>query len=163
MAKESVVTSSVVYDSRYGNTERVARAIAAALGASGPTRIVEAGDPAAFDTGDVDLLVVGGPTEGHGVSPGLRERLDSLPGGAFRSVAAASFDTRLRLPLFLSGSAAREISEVLAARGARLVAPPESFFVGPRYGPLLDGEVERAAAWATGVAAELAAALRPVG
>jgi flavodoxin len=97
----------VVYESRYGNTGRVARDIAARLAAAGPVRLVEASDDTAFDVKAADLLVVGGPTEGHGVSPTLRKRLEDLPPDALAGVAAAAFDTRLTWPAFLSGSAAR--------------------------------------------------------
>jgi flavodoxin len=142
--------SLVVYESRYGNTAEVARAIAAALEADGPVRLVEAADQAAFDLAGVDLLVVGGPTEGHGVSQTLRARLDHVPPDALAGVAAAAFDTRLNWPAFLSGSAAKGLARSLDRLGARLVAPPESFLVtGGKPSRLVAGEAERARAWAS--------------
>lgn len=121
--------STVVYESRYGNTERIARAIAAGLEAAGPVRLVEAAEETAFDVGGVDLLVVGGPTEGHGPSVTLRARLSQLPPDTLKAVAAATFDTRLTWPAFLAGSAAEVLAQTLRQRGARLVAEPESFLV----------------------------------
>lgn len=59
--------SIVVYESMFGNTERVARAIAEALGRCGGVELVEVGDAAA-SLGSVDLLVVGGPTHAFGMS-----------------------------------------------------------------------------------------------
>jgi len=144
------MTSAVVYESRYGNTARVARAIAAALEAGGPVRVVEAADPAAFDVAGVDLLVLGGPTEGHGVSETLRARLAQLPPAALAGVAAAAFDTRVNWPGFLMGSAAKGLAKTLERLGARLIAPPESFLVkGGKPDRLVDGEAERAGAWAS--------------
>ena len=61
---------------------------------------------------------------------------------------AAAFDTRFDKPAFLTGSAAKGIAKRLRQRGFELVAEPESFFVLGTEGPLKDGELERAAAWA---------------
>ncbi|HEY3081220.1 MAG TPA: flavodoxin domain-containing protein [Chloroflexota bacterium] len=150
--------SIVVYESRYGNTERLARAVAASLEAAGPVRLVEAAGLTTLDLDGVELLVVGGPTEGHGTSATLRAALERLGSDALGGVAAAAFDTRFRWIRLLTGSAAAGIAKILQENGARLVAPPESFFVKPSYGPLLDGEVERAGDWAKTLAAGLAAA-----
>ena len=53
------------------------------------------------------------------------------------------------------GSAAPAIAEALEQAGYAWVAKPVGFVVTGRFGPLRDGEVERARAWGT----ELAAAL----
>jgi hypothetical protein len=71
-------------------------------------------------------------------------------------MAAAGFDTRLRWPRWLSGSAATGITQRLGRAGARVIAPAESFIVSTA--PLLEpGEEERATAWAASLAATLAA------
>lgn len=146
--------STVVYESRYGNTERIAQAVAERLRAAGPVRLLEATDGSTLDIEDGDLLVVGRPTEGHGVSPALRSLLAQVPAGALWGVAAAAFDTRLSWPEVLSGSAARSIAKTLEVKGARLIAPPESFMVtGAGESTLREGELERAGAWAAKIAA----------
>jgi hypothetical protein len=105
----------------------------------------------------LDLLVVGGPTHGYGTSARLRAWLGHLESAS--GINAAAFDTRYELARVLTGSAARVIDPGLRQRGFRLVRRPESFFVARRAeGPLLPGEEERAADWASGLAAELAAA-----
>ena len=48
----------------------------------------------------------------------------------------------------LTGSAAKGIAKRLRHHGFEPVAEPESFFVHGTEGPLKDGELERAAAWA---------------
>src|SRR5690242_1409922 len=103
----------VVYDSQYGNTERIARTIASQLERLGPVRLAPVGEATASDVADADLLVIGGPTQGHGARPQLRTWVASLPGTALQGRAAATFDTRLRWPVFLSGSAARTIAKHL--------------------------------------------------
>ena len=152
------MNASVIYESRHGNTAQIARAIATGLEGTGIVRLVEATDPTAFEVAGIDLLVVGGPTEGHGVSATLRTRLKDLLPDALRNVALAAFDTRLTWPAFLAGSAAPGIARILQQKGAMLIVPPESFLVnGMKDVHLVAGEIERAAAWAEKIRAELEA------
>jgi len=136
----------VLYDSKFGNTERVAQAIADALPEAHVERL---GDETLVEPG-VDLLVVGGPTQGHGTSPAMTEFLGRLP--SLEGVAVAAFDTRLTWPRLLSGAASDRIAKALAKRGGHLIASPESFLVSGGEGPLLEGELDRATAWAKGLA-----------
>jgi flavodoxin len=140
----------VLYDSKYGNTERVAEAIALALQEAVPTRLVsveDVGDCAEALRG-VDLLVVGGPTQRHGISEPLKASLDCLSESALGGIRAAVFDTRVHGARLVTGSAAARLVKLLRHRGAWLVVPPESFIVGGTEGPLLEGELEHARAWA---------------
>jgi hypothetical protein len=52
------------------------------------------------------------------------------------------------------GYAAEPIADRLQKKGGTLVTPPEGFYVGDTEGPLLDGELERATAWAQDIAAQ---------
>jgi flavodoxin len=138
----------VVYDSEFGNTAQIARAIAARLETAGMVRCVSASDAAEIDTTEVQLLVIGGPTQAHGPRRQLSAWVEQLPPDALAGVEVATFDTRVHWPTFLSGSAARSIAKALQRRGARLLAPPESFFVTGKEGPLATGELDHATAWA---------------
>jgi len=146
----------LVYDSRSGNTEQIARAIAFRLERLGTVQVLASSDPSGIKLRGVDFLVVGGPTHGHGVSRPMRTWLDDLPDAALEGFTAAAFDTRFRIPALLSGSAARGIGKTLRRKGARLVAAPESFFVAGAEGPLQPGEIDRAGAWAETIATEAA-------
>ena len=140
----------VVYATRSGNTRHVADAIAEALRPRGSVDVMAAED-APTVLPPVDLLFVGGPTEGHRVTKPVVEFLEHLAPGSLRGVAAAAFDTRIDWPRLLSGSAAAEISKRLAAAGAAVIEPEGSFLVTKK--PLLEpGEAARAAAWAATVA-----------
>lgn len=144
----------VVFDTKFGNTERVARTIAAALGERFTTDVRPIAETQVIPV-DLALLVVGGPTHAHGVDPVLKSFLGGVPAATIRGVAAAAFDTRYHVPVLISGSAARAIAKRLHRKGARLVARPESFFVEHGEGPLADGELARAEAWARGLAENL--------
>lgn len=140
--------SLVVYESDYGNTERLARAIAEALHEQGEARVAPVGGVSGLSAGEIDLLVVGAPTQLHGLTDGMREMLEGLPKGALRGMRALAFDTRYRGPRLVRGSAAKEIAGLLRHLGCRLLASPESFFVKGEEGPLEPGEEYRAKAWA---------------
>lgn len=144
----------VLYDdSELGNTELVAAAVARAL-AAGEVRLVKVDEAAPFDAESADLLVVGGPTQMHGISPRLRTFLRALPPHSLHGVHGAAFDTRLARPRPLTGSAAARIARLLQRKGAYLVAKPGSFLVAGVEGPLLPSELDRAARWAAEVHAE---------
>lgn len=149
----------VIYDSKFGNTEKVAEAIGRGAGTLGDVMVTSTAE-AAGDverlTGRSDLLLLGGPTQNRRPSPGLRAFLDGLP-ESLRGIRSASFDTRYRGPTWLMGSAAADAAKVIVKAGGELVAPAESFFI-VRRGPLErqtlePGEIERAEEWGRGVAA----------
>ena len=144
----------VIYDSKFGNTERIARAIGRGLSAFGDVRVMSTGE--ATLTERPDLLLLGGPTQNRGASPGLNAFVEALP-AALRGVPAASFDTRYRGKTWLMGSAAAKAAEAIRDAGGDLVAEPESFFIvrkGPMEHQTLEpGELERAEQGAAAVAA----------
>jgi flavodoxin len=134
----------VVYDSKYGNTERIARSIATGLGPAHLVRVEAVSSTKEVDP-TVDLMIVGGPTQAHGASPVMRRFLDHLP--ELPGTHVAAFDTRYDKPSWLTGSASGKIVRTLKQHGGRPVAPAESFFVVHSEGPLADGEEDRAASW----------------
>jgi flavodoxin len=155
------VNAIVFYGSRTGNTRKVADAIAAGLGSTGVQVLPMAEAPSPFPP-DTDLVVIGGPTEAHGVTPTVARFIDRLGTDALSGKAVAAFDTRLRWPLWLSGSAAAGIARKLQRCGAHMIAPPESFLVvrqpnaAKGDAPVLEtGELERAEAWATSLGARI--------
>jgi flavodoxin len=138
----------VLGDSEYGNTWKLATDMAAALKPyAEDVTALKAVEAAGLKLLGYDLLVVGGPTQGHGVSPRMKTLLDAVPRDSLRGVLALAFDTRLHMMKLLTGSAAEGIAKRLQGLGAYLLLPPESFIVARGEGPLEAGEVERAVAW----------------
>lgn len=145
----------VVYESQFGNTEKIALAIADALRAFGQARAVRVDPTHPIDLQGVDMLVVGGPTQSWGVTSGIRSFLEKLPLTQLRQLSIACFDTRLRQPRWLSGSAAGVMAKNLQKMGVAPRVPAESFLVSGKEGPLLEGELDRAAVWASALPARL--------
>jgi flavodoxin I len=140
----------VVFDSVHGNTEQIARSIATAVGGKVEVARVSAADVGTLKAGD--LLVIGSPTNGGRPTPAIQAFIERIPKTVIETLGVAAFDTRLSMKLVrVFGYAAEKIAEKLKERGATMKAPPAGFFVKGRNGPLVDGETERAAAWAQGM------------
>ncbi len=164
----------VVYESMFGNTEEVARAIAAGLSQRMHVVVHEVTHAPPQIDELLDLVVVGGPTHAfsmsrpstrsaaveqgatHGVAErGLREWVEHLHRGPHSELVAA-FDTRVDKVRHLPGSAARK-AERIAGRLGYGHAGHMSFYVADTAGPLLPGELDRARAWGRQLGADMAA------
>jgi flavodoxin len=154
----------VAYDSAYGNTEQVAQAIGAALGSQGDVAVVRVGDVQPAQLEGLSLLVVGSPTQKFSPTGPTNNLIKRIPRSGLQGVKVAAFDTRfppseldrIRILAFfvrLFGYAAEPIAEKLEKKGGELAIPPEGFYVSGTEGPLLEGELERAADWANQILA----------
>lgn len=160
----------VVYESHWGNTAAIARAIADGFGPGARALTTDQASDAAI--ADADLIVAGAPVIAFGLAsdktrdslvadsekapsppdlshPSMRSWLEHLPAGHGRS---AAFETRI---WWSPRGATGTIDRGLAGAGYRLVAKGRQFIVSGTYGPLRDGELERAREWG----AELARAM----
>lgn len=160
----------VVYESMFGNTRQIARAIGEGLEPFAQVTVVRVGDVTEDMLINAELLIVGGPTHAHGMSrPATREeavRQASAPDSdltlepqpvdtgvrewiAGMSVAPptfAAFDTRADAFRWLTGSAATQIAKQLGKRHTAQVAEPGSFLVPDNDIDL--SEIDRAREWA---------------
>lgn len=150
----------VVYDSKFGNTRMLAEAIGRKLALFGSSRVMAVRDVVQDDVRAVDLLVIGGPTQAHGMSPAMRKFIHALDVSPTAPVWTAAFDTRLRMAALITGSAAKGIAGALVHAGVKLIVPAESFFVTRGEAHLEPGELERAATWAAELAEHMVAKQR---
>ncbi len=144
----------VLYDSIFGNTEKIACAIGEAL----ETQALSVNEVGPQDIQDLDMLIVGSPTRGFRPTKAITEFIRYLPDRGLQNVQVAAFDTRIRITdvnsAFLTfmvnifGYAAQPIANGLKGKGGKLTINPEGFFVEDREGPLFIGELERAQDWA---------------
>jgi hypothetical protein len=174
----------IIYESMFGNTHDVARAIASGLAPGNVISVVGVAEADQQLLAGADLIVVGGPTHAHGMSRastrraaaeqahkegsqvsldhdapagelGLRDWFDSL---GHVTAQAAAFDTRFDAMAALTGRASKGIARLLSEHGLSVLVPPESFLVG-KDNQLRPGEQERAREWGK----SLAAAMVPAG
>jgi flavodoxin len=82
----------VLYDSVFGNTEKIAQAIGAALG---ETPVLRVGDVKMEQLSGINLLLVGSPTRGFRPTEATTQFLKNIPHDALKGVRAAAFDTRM--------------------------------------------------------------------
>jgi hypothetical protein len=156
----------VVYESHWGNTAAVAQAIAAGLGSG--SRAVSTDEATHEVVADADLLVVGAPVIAFGLAtdkgragladdrkapapadiahPSMRSWLAGLPSG---HAASAAFETRI---WWSPRGATGEIERGLRSAGYAVSAKPARFVVDGTYGPLREGELDRAREWGAGLA-----------
>lgn len=179
---------AIVFESVYGNTHEVAEAIATGVIDAQPDAQVDllrAGEAQPERVAAADLLVVGGPTHMRGMTtslsrrmgvaaedkteagerhdlepgaegPGVRDWFHELP-TATGNRPAAAFDTRIGAKL--AGGAASGIARRLRQHGYAVIVEPEGFYIQDNgEGPLKDGEIERARAWAAELVRRAAAA-----
>ncbi|NLG48641.1 MAG: flavodoxin family protein [Chloroflexi bacterium] len=155
----------VVYDSFFGNTEQIARAVGEALQSAGDVEVRRVTDVTPDQLAGFDLVIVGSPTRAFRPSPNTKAFLDAIPAEGLRGIKVAAFDTRIApedvksgggvLKFFakMFGYAADPMAKKLQQKGGTLVAQPEGFYVLDSEGPLRDGELDRAADWARHIAA----------
>jgi flavodoxin len=145
----------IVFDSVFGNTEKLARAMGDALPGAQVMRVT---DVTMEYLAGVEGLIVCSPTRAFRPTPEIQKWLKALPAQSLNGVLAAAFDTRadldevnskfLRFMVGIFGYADKTIVKWLGKKGANLVLPSGGFFVLGSEGPLKEGEVERAVAWA---------------
>lgn len=139
----------VVYDSVYGNTERIAGVIGGAF--PGEVQVLRVSEADPNELASADLLIIGSPTHGALPTEAVQALVDRIGPPSCEGARAATFDTRLtwRFLERWGGFAAPKIAVLLMEKGWTIAGEPGGFFVkGLKKGPLKKGEVERAAAWA---------------
>jgi flavodoxin I len=149
----------VMYDSAFGNTEQIAMAIGSTLGSPDEIEVLRVGEVKMEQFTEFELLIVGSPTQRFKPTEATSDFLKRIPANYLQGTNVAAFDTRLTieeieetrsLAFFVRffGYAAQSIANKLKKKGGELIAAPEGFYVQGVKGPLVEGELERAAAWA---------------
>ncbi len=146
----------IVYDSYFGNTEKIAQAIADGLKSRATATRVGDADPDSLQ--DVDLLIVGSPTRAFKATPPVIQFINKIHRKGLHGIRVSAFDTRisaedtdskfLKKMIKLFGYAAEPLAKKLKTKGGEVAVPPEGFFVQDTEGPLKEGELERAREWA---------------
>lgn len=149
--------SLILYESFFGNTRKIAFAIAKGIGQNESCQVLQVKEASFNRLMKIDFVVVGSPTIGFHLLPAVFKFIDSLTNNSLAGIKIAAFDTRIKAdgsslyaqPIFLTAytHAASYIAERLAEKGGRLIAAPQGFLVHTPKGPLVDGELHRATLW----------------
>jgi len=152
------VKALIVYDSVFGNTEKIAEAIGDSLAELTGTEVEKVSEAKLEQLQGTDLLIVGSPTRAFKPTKAIVDFLIQIPSNGLKGIDVAAFDTRISTEdvnsrilngfVKIFGYAAKPIADKLQKKGGNLAAPPEGFFVKDNEGPLKEGELERAAKWA---------------
>lgn len=131
----------VIFDSKFGNTEKVARALALGLGDGGVEAECLRFDQVPLDRVKTsDIVAIGGPTQNRKVSAPLERWLEGLSSSDLAGKRGFAFDTRYRSRF--AGSAAQGIQDRMEALQMRVVLPSASAIVLGNHGPLEPGSEE---------------------
>jgi flavodoxin len=116
----------IVYDSTYGNTEKLAKAIGTAIG--GEVNVVRVAEASAAALDKTELFIAASPTMGGRPTEAMLSFLKSIPVASLKNVKVAAVDTRLKAKwVKIFGYAADKIAAKLAKCGGTAIAPPEGF------------------------------------
>ncbi len=148
----------IIYDSFFGNTEKIARIISDHLSENNEVQILKVGEAEKLDLKDVNLLIVGSPTRAFEPTKPVVTFIKKLKNDEIKTVKIALFDTRIdikavnnRLLTFLvkhKGYACTTMRTLFMKKDAELIGESVGFFVLESEGPLKDGEEDRARLWA---------------
>lgn len=151
----------IVYDSIFGNTEKIALAIGAVFEKKQQAVVFKVNEVKIEQLKDLELLIVGSPTRAFKPTPAIKTFLNSISNNSLNGVKVTAFDTRTvmddKVPGILKffagifGYASEPIANKLMKKGGALVIPPEGFFVKGTEGPVEEGELTRAADWAKAI------------
>lgn len=135
----------VVYDTKFGNTRKVAFALARGMEKQGiAVDRLEIEELKVDKLCDCDFVAIGGPTHMLGTSKRMKEFLQELQTIEIRGKPGFCFDTRVqsRFNHFDINSAAKRIEKGMKRMGFRLIYPRKSALVEARKGPLEKGTEE---------------------
>ena len=144
----------VLYDSYFGNTEKIAQTIGQSFDNTHQVTILKVSDMTLDQLKGAEVFIVGSPTRAFRPTPLISSFLHSIPPQGLKDTKVVAFDTGiapldikstfLRFIVKKAGYAAKPIANLLVQKGGTLLVPPTGFFVTGNEGPLKEGELERA-------------------
>ncbi len=139
----------VVYDSGFGNTEKIAKALARGMEKQGvEVDCVRVDEVEVDKLVEYDLLAIGGPTHMLGMSEPMKGFMNRLKVVNIGGTKGFAFDTRNESRMnkkswfMLENSAARRIEGKMKSMKVKIVRPRESALVIGGEGPLAEGMEE---------------------
>ena len=146
MPRSTKVKALIAYDTKWGNTEKVGMAIAAAIGKS--AKAVQVGAIDSDQIKNIELLILGSPVIGGRPTKPIQEYLKTINQTSGTKLRIATFDTRMTMKFAQKfGFAAVRMATQLKEQGNTIISEPTGFIVTGQKGPLAEGELDRATNW----------------
>ena len=76
----------IIYDSKFGNTEKIARAIGEAVTPLGKVKVLRVSKANPSELASIDFLIVGSPTHAGRATRTTKEFLKKIPANALENV-----------------------------------------------------------------------------
>jgi len=145
----------ILYDTFYGNTEKLAYAIASALHEKNDVKVLKIKDFENEMLNGIELLIIGSPNKLCQPTRSILKTLRNMDVSLLKGLKYFIYDTRINnkkikpgfiRSLFINANhSSKKIARILDKKGAEMYNPPEGFYINGLTGPLLNGELERAA------------------
>ncbi|MHA2392113.1 MAG: flavodoxin family protein [Promethearchaeota archaeon] len=149
----------IIYETRFGNTKKVAEAIGEGLSEEGhDVKVNHVKEINLDEMGDMDLIVIGSPTYAGSHVPSIRKFINNLSGSKMEGKSIIAYDTHsaggegtfLRKAVF---KMEKQIKKKLPSMN--ILMNGRQFKVHGIKGPLIDGELEKCKTFGKEIASNL--------
>jgi len=140
--KTALRKTVVIYDSKFGNTEKIAMALSEGMKREGlEVDCVRIDNVVLNKLAEYDILAIGASTQAFGISQPMKEFLKKLESVNLRDKKAFAFDTKMKSRF--AGSAAKGIEKQLKKLNMTIIKPYASAIVKGAEGPLEEDAEEK--------------------
>lgn len=148
----------IIYDSLYGNTEKIAQYIAEKLKAKHNVTIEKVKDDSINKIKEAELIIIGSPTHGFNASQNTLNFIKQLNNEILKDKKIAVFDTRtiptdvpkfFRFMIQKAGYASPKLEKFFKTMGCNIIAESIGINVHGKEGPIVEGEMNKIDNWIT--------------
>lgn len=148
----------VVYDSNFGNNEKIAKVLEKEIGKKHQISICHVNYFKETLLSGVDLLIIGSPTHAFHPTKAIKHMIRKMDSSMIQSMWIGLYDTRLdmgkvdllilKVMKKLRGSAVGKMKQMLLKKNAKIKHEINGFIVSDKEGPVKSSEWEKIKSWA---------------
>lgn len=145
----------IIYDSLYGNTQKIAQTIAENIGKD--TKLINVKNVKKEDLKNIKTLILGSPTHAGRPTKNIIDFINTIGHNELMDINITAFDTAIskegkgffiKTIINFFGYAAEKIAKLLQSKNGKLIVPSHGFFVLDKEGPLEKNQLAIAKKWA---------------
>lgn len=158
------MTILIVFDSYFGNTEKIAMAMMDVLKADHSVSTVHVEKVAEELLSEVDLVIIGSPTRYFKATKAIVNFIKGIHYKTYSDIRFAVFDTRMEfshsqtrvMSLFKWGNKVASVmmKVLIEQKGGIVISDAKAFFTDDLEGPLRSGEIVEAKRWVNEVVSQ---------